>query len=134
MSAAPPSSAKTSQAASFIDRIVPSALVTVTAALGNNDFGLDLRETEVILLDGRKFLVHHIVDVRAPQESIHLRIIRENPDVVVFGHTHKRYCEAAGGTLYINPGYAGKPRFNQPRSVAVLRCDEEGMTVEFTAL
>ncbi|MEK7678240.1 MAG: metallophosphoesterase family protein [Verrucomicrobiota bacterium] len=109
-------------------------IAPVTAALGNNDFGLDLRETEVILLDGRKFLVHHIVDVRAPQESIHLRIIRENPDVVVFGHTHKRYCEAAGGTLYINPGYAGKPRFNQPRSVAVLRCDEEGMTVEFTAL
>ena len=109
-------------------------LAPVTWAWGNNDFGLDLRETEVILLDGRKFLVHHIVDVRAPQESIHLRIIRENPDVVVFGHTHKRYCEAAGGTLYINPGYAGKPRFNQPRSVAVLRCDEEGMTVEFTAL
>ncbi|MBI4324226.1 MAG: metallophosphoesterase family protein [Chloroflexi bacterium] len=109
-------------------------IAPVTAVLGNNDLGLDLRETEVMVLDGRKFLVHHIVDVRSPGEAIRLRIIRENPDVVVFGHTHQRYCEAAGGTLYLNPGYAGKPRFNQPRSVAVLRCDEEGMTAEFAVL
>jgi putative phosphoesterase len=74
------------------------------------------------------------VDVRAPADGIRRRIIRENPDVVVFGHSHKRFCENLGGTLYFNPGYAGKPRFGQPRSVAILHCDAKGITAEFHEL
>src|SRR4026208_1469617 len=37
-----------------LERIAP-----VTAVLGNTDAGLDVRETEVIELAGRKFLLHH---------------------------------------------------------------------------
>ncbi|HUL51417.1 MAG TPA: metallophosphoesterase family protein [Candidatus Nitrosotalea sp.] len=98
-------------------------IAPVTAVLGNNDAGLEFNETEVIQLGDRKFLVHHIVDVRNPSETIKRRIIRENPDVVVFGHTHKAFCETIDRTLYFNPGYAGKARFNLVRSVAVLLCD-----------
>jgi hypothetical protein len=32
------------------------------------------------------------------------RIMRKNPDVVVFGHTHKRFCERSLRPL-LNPGY-----------------------------
>ncbi|MBI5773415.1 MAG: metallophosphoesterase family protein, partial [Verrucomicrobia bacterium] len=109
-------------------------IAPVTAVLGNNDAGLDFRETEIVELATRKFIVHHIVDVRAPADGIRRRIIRENPDVVVFGHSHKRFCENIGGTLYFNPGYAGKPRFGQPRSVAVLHCDAKGITAEYHEL
>jgi len=38
----------------------------------------------------------------------------------VFGHTHKPFCERLNGTLYLNPGYAGRTRFNLPRTVALL--------------
>ena len=109
-------------------------IAPVTAVLGNNDAGLDFKETEVIQLDGRKFLLHHIVDVRNLAEGIKRRIIRENPDVVVFGHSHKPYCETIDRTLYFNPGYAGKPRFGLARNVAVLLCDDKGITAEYLGL
>jgi putative phosphoesterase len=106
----------------------------VTAVLGNNDAGLDFNETEIVQLLDRKFLVHHIVNAHKPSDSIKRRIIRENPDVVVFGHTHKPFCETIGQTLFFNPGYAGKPRFNLTRSVAILNCDSTGVTAEFLEL
>ena len=109
-------------------------LAPVTAVLGNNDTDLDFKETEILHLEDRKFLVHHIVDVRDSSDPIKRRIIRENPDVVVSGHSHKRHCETIGQTLYFNPGYAGKPRFNLPRSVAILRLDASGITAEYYEL
>ena len=109
-------------------------IAPVTAVLGNNDFGLAYSETEILQLAGRTFLVHHIVDVRSPAEGIQRRIQREKPAVVVFGHTHKPCNERIGLTLYFNPGYAGKPRFNQPRSVAILHCEGAAITAEFREL
>ena len=58
----------------------------------------------------------------------------DRPDAVIFGHTHKPLAQTVGGILYLNPGYAGKPRFNLTRSVALLHCDTGGMTPEFKAL
>ena len=106
----------------------------VTAVLGNNDARMEFKETELVQLGERKFLVHHIVDPNKPSEAIKRQIIRENPDVVVFGHTHKPFCETIGRTLYFNPGYAGKPKFGLERSVAILHCDGEGITAEFLPL
>ena len=109
-------------------------IAPVTAVLGNNDFGLSYSETEIIQLAGWNFLLHHIVDVRSHSESLQRRLDRENPAVVVFGHTHKPCNERIGPTLYFNPGYAGKPRFNLPRSVAILHCDDTAITAEFLDL
>ena len=103
---------------SALERIAP-----VTAVLGNTDSDIPFRETEVVTLAGRKFLVHHIVDVTALADGIRQRIERETPDVVVFGHTHKPYSAYKGETLFLNPGYAGKQRFNLARSVAILHDD-----------
>jgi putative phosphoesterase len=107
------------------------SIAPVTAVIGNTDVGLDFKETEILQLDSRKFLVHHIVDPADPEERIKRRIIRNNPDVVIFGHTHRRFCQTVGQTLYFNPGYAGKPRFGLPRSVAILACDESGITADY---
>jgi putative phosphoesterase len=110
------------------------SIAPVTAVLGNNDAGLTFKETEVITLADRKFLVHHIVDVRQPADPIKRRIAREKPHVVVFGHSHKPFNEVIGKTLYFNPGYAGKPRFNLSRSVAILHADASGIRVEYHEL
>lgn len=110
------------------------AIAPVTAVLGNNDFDPTWRETEVVTLAGRKFLVHHIVGVRALADGIRDRIAREQPDVVVFGHTHQPHEERRGGTLFLNPGYAGKPRFGIERSVARLHCEPAVLRVEFLPL
>ena len=109
-------------------------IAPVTAVLGNNDTGLDFRETELAQIEGRKFLVHHILDPRKPAEPIQRRIIRENPDAVVFGHTHQPFQETIGRTLFFNPGYAGKPRFKLVRSVGLLHCDGNGIRPELVEL
>ena len=89
---------------SELERIAP-----VTAVLGNNDFDLTLRESELVTLGGRKFLIHHIVDALAPARTIGDHLARETPDAVIFGHTHKPYAQQRGRTFYFNPGYAGHP-------------------------
>lgn len=109
-------------------------IAPVTAVTGNTDAGLEFKETELVELAGRKFLIHHVVDVKSEEGLINRRIIRENPDVVVFGHTHKRFCETIGQTLYFNPGYAGKPKLRQARSVAILTCDDSGITADYFEL
>src|SRR5208282_758353 len=110
------------------------AVAPVTAVLGNTDTSPNFRLTEVITLAGRKFLVHHIVNPRAPTGELRLRIARERPDAVVFGHTHKVFSETIDGVLYLNPGYAGKPKFGAERSVAVLHCTGREIRVDFLPL
>jgi putative phosphoesterase len=112
-----------------LERIAP-----VTAVTGNTDSGIDYRETEVIVLEGRRFLVHHIVDVRTPAESVRALLEKQRPDVVVSGHSHKPHSESIGQTLFLNPGYAGKSRFNLPRSVALLHLEGPGLRTEFMPL
>jgi putative phosphoesterase len=109
-------------------------IAPVTAVIGNTDSSPTFRPTEVVTLAGRKFLVHHIVDPPALKEELQLRIARERPDAVVFGHTHKAFCETIGGVLYLNPGYAGKPKSGTERTVAILHCDEKEIRRELLPL
>ena len=95
-------------------------IAPVTAVFGNTDTDLSLKETEVVILGDQKFLLQHIVDPRAPGLALTQRVAKEQPDFVVFGHTHKPSQERIGETLYFNPGYAGKARFRLPRSVAIM--------------
>ena len=110
-------------------------IAPVTAVMGNTDEpGLRFRQTELVEFAGRKFLLHHIVNPRTLEDDLRRRITREKPDVDVFGHTHKPFCESIGGVLYFNPGYAGKSRFGMERSVAILHCDKHGIRQEYFRL
>ena len=109
-------------------------IAPVTVVVGNNDPGLPFKETEVVTLASKKFLIHHIVNPHKPAEKLKFRIQREQPDVVVFGHTHKRFCETIGGILFFNPGYVGKPKFGAERSAAILHCDNKEIRAEFLSL
>jgi putative phosphoesterase len=111
-----------------------SAIAPVTAVLGNNDASPSFRLTETIALGGRKFLVHHIVTPRELHPELKLRLTRERPDAVIFGHTHQPFSEIIGGVHFLNPGYAGQPRFRQPRSVALLEVRDDGFRPRFVEL
>jgi len=112
-----------------LERIAP-----VTAVLGNTDSSPTFKLTETVMLDGRKFLVHHIVDPSALKEELRLRLACGRPDAVVFGHTHKAFCQMINGTLFFNPGYAGKPKHGAERSVAILEADGKDIRPEFLPL
>jgi putative phosphoesterase len=110
-------------------------IAPVTAVSGNTDDpGLRYKPTAVIELAQRKFLVHHIVNPRELEDSLKDRITREEPDVVIFGHTHKPFSETIGNVLYFNPGYAGPARFGMARSVAILHCSAKAIRAEHLAL
>jgi putative phosphoesterase len=109
-------------------------IAPVTAVIGNTDGGLSFRETEIVELAAQKFLVHHIVNPFALSKQIKTRIGREQPNAVVFGHTHKKFCETIGGILFFNPGYSGKPKFGVERSAAILHCDEKEIHAKFLPL
>jgi putative phosphoesterase len=109
-------------------------IAPVTVVLGNTDLGLSFKETEVVELAARKFLVHHIVNPHAPSDKLKARIARERPDAIIFGHTHKRFCETIGGILFFNPGYSGKPKLGTECGVAIFHCDEKGIRHEFLNL
>jgi putative phosphoesterase len=69
-------------------------IAPVTAVLGNTDAGITLRETEVRELSNRTFLIQHIVDPSNPSEQLQKRVIKLQPDVVVFGHTHRVFHQS----------------------------------------
>jgi hypothetical protein len=109
-------------------------IAPVTLVLGNNDGGLTFKDTELVLLADKKFLLHHIINPRALADKVAARIHRDRPDAVVFGHTHKKFAETLDGVFFFNPGYAGKPKFGAERSVAILDCDAAGIRHQFIPL
>ena len=109
-------------------------IAPVTAVYGNTDADLPFKETEITELAARKFLIHHIVNPSVLTDWLKEHIGRVQPQVVVFGHTHRTFCETIGGVLYLNPGSAGRPKFGLGRTVAILHCDEKEVRAEFLPL
>lgn len=109
-------------------------IAPVTAVTGNTDEGLPLRETEVVTLAGKKFLIHHIVAPNAVSPRIAERLRLEKPDVVMFGHTHKPFAKQMEQTFFFNPGYAGQQRFELERSVAVMEVNNGELSYRFIPL
>ena len=110
-------------------------IAPVTAVRGNcDDPEIDFKELEVVTIDIRKFILQHIVNPAELDDRLKRRVIRENPDFVIFGHTHQKFIQMIGQTLFFNPGYAGKPKKDQVRSVAILNCDDAGITADHIEL
>jgi hypothetical protein len=103
-----------------LERVAP-----VAAVIGNTDdtiFGWP--ETRLVTTQGRRLLIRHIVDPRRPGPGLQRWIARDQPDLVIFGHTHQPYQAWHDGVLFLNPGSAGRGRFGLPRSVASLALND----------
>ncbi len=59
---------------------------------------------------------------------------KEQPNICVFGHSHRPTIERYGGTILLNPGSAGPRRFSLPRGVGVLTIDEGRITPQLIRL
>ena len=104
----------------------------VTAVSGNTDDpALRYAPVKSLGLAGRKFFIQHIVRPQDLNDDLQQRVARERPDVVVFGHTHQRFCKSLDGVLYFNPGYAGQPKWGTERSVAILHCGGKEIRAEY---
>lgn len=107
-----------------------SALAPLTAVSGNVDAHLPAGRFPPLRLlgaGGRLFLVVHegmAGGCAAPSLTCPLR--EHQPDLVVFGHSHKPYFGRVGDCCFFNPGSAGRKRFRFPRTVGRLVVEPEG--------
>lgn len=101
-------------------------IAPVTAIRGNVDSAEWAREypdTALLSLAGISIYVLH--DLKTLQADPAAGI-----DVIVSRHSHVPKIETVGGVLYLNPGSAGRRRFNLPITLATLAVTPEGMRPE----
>lgn len=110
------------------------SIAPTTAVLGNTDGDLPIKENEVTNIGKKKFFVQHIVDPHQLEVPLRARLDKVNPDVVVFGHTHKPFCEILGCILFLNPGSVTRPRGQFSPSMVRLVIKEEKITTDFIHL
>lgn len=99
-------------------------IAPVFAVEGNNDwFGAYPTErTEQIA--GHRILIRHIFGELHQLDAADKKMVeRAQPDIIVFGHSHRPYCERLGRTMLVNPGSAGPRRFSLPRTIGLLELD-----------
>lgn len=96
-------------------------IANVFAVEGNNDsFGV-YPEERIEEWGDYLMLIRHIFGELHQLRKAERKIIEElKPDFVVFGHSHRPYCETVGQTTLFNPGSAGPRRFSLPRTVGLL--------------
>ena len=90
-------------------------IAPVHAVYGNTDPPGQPRLSDAIEMEigGLRVHVSHGHEVGSPTPA--KLLARYAADVVVYGHTHKPFCEKIGSTLYFNPGSAGEARLDRRR-------------------
>lgn len=67
------------------------------------------------------YMVHNKKDI-----SLNLK----NVDIIIFGHSHKYFCEMIEDILWLNPGSCGKRRFNLPINLAIMIIEDNDYNIE----
>lgn len=67
------------------------------------------------------YMVHNKKDISSNLKSV---------DVIIFGHSHKYFCEKVEEILFLNPGSCGKRRFNLPLNFALMTIEENQYNIE----
>jgi len=94
-------------------------LAPLTAVAGNTDppfLAPDLPLEVEVEIAGLRIVVCHIGASLTGRHDP----VREGFDLVISGHSHRAAVEWREETLFLNPGSAGRPRFGQPRTAALV--------------
>lgn len=100
------------------------------AVRGNVDGGAWARELPLsvtVEVAGQRIALLHIAgSPRRPQRAALDLLAREQPDILLVGHSHIAVVQRAHGTLWINPGAAGRQGFHKERTIMLLHLDAAG--------
>ena len=103
-----------------LESIAPLYVVT-----GNNDKGewAEKLPKELYFTIGniRFYMVHNKKD-----NSSNLKPV----DAIIFGHSHKYFCEKIEKMLWLNPGSCGKRRFSLPINFAIMTIENDNYKIE----
>lgn len=100
-------------------------IAPVYVVRGNNDKGEWAEELPKELyfnIGNIKFyMVHNKKDISSNLKSVH---------VIIFGHSHKYFCEKIEDILWLNPGSCGKRRFNLPINFIIMTIENDSYNIE----
>ena len=89
---------------------------------GNCDKKLDINTKEedkiIEIMHTKVYLIHDI-------NNINIDLMKENIDIVIFGHSHRSKVYTENGIMYINPGSVGPRRFKLPVAMSKLKIYDE---------
>lgn len=103
-------------------------IAPVIAVRGNMDIGdwtHELPETKFVEVGSLLLYVIHDIyklDIKPDESGV---------SAVISGHSHRPSLENHNGVLFLNPGSATLPRFNNPASVALLQVKEKSLSAQF---
>jgi len=114
---------------SVIEHLEQIAPVTAVSGNVDKDEQSEFPSETVIELAGFRIAIRHVLHEggKMTQEG-RMFLVREHPDVCIFGHTHQPKTEWLGKTLLFNPGSAGPQRFKLPRGLGILVLASRGIT------
>jgi uncharacterized protein len=111
-----------------------STIAPVRAVYGNTDppGTPGLSESLELEVEGVRIHVSHGHELGAPMPEKLLAAY--SADVIVYGHTHRQLVVNADGRWVVNPGAAGRRRFNLKPSVARMRIEGGRVEIELREL
>ena len=110
-------------------------IAPVIAVEGNNDWFNQFPTESIQKLAGHTVLIRHIFGELHQLGAADKKMLdRMQPDIVVFGHSHRPYVERRGRTMLFNPGSAGPKRFSLPRTVGLLSLAENHVEAQIIRL
>ena len=107
------------------------SIAPTIAVRGNVDregWARKLPLTEVVNADGvQLYLLHDISQLDLDPKAAGF-------SAVICGHSHRAHAETRDGVLYLNPGSAGRRRFDLPITVAEIRIEGGRMSYSFKTI
>ncbi len=100
---------------------------------GNNDYVGN--QEEVFVYEGIKFAVTHghfefDFDVEKWEQKLYYKFLKEQPKVIVYGHSHNEQFYMFNGTIIVNPGSIERPRNKSGRRSYMVLNIKDGKIVE----
>ena len=117
----------------IIDRL--EQIAPVYAVEGNNDSFGKFPNDRLEEFYGQRILIRHIFgELHQLKKSDRQMVAQVQPDIVVFGHSHRPYQQRLGTTILFNPGSAGPRRFKLPRTLGILLLTRSGAEARIIGL
>lgn len=119
--------------ARYLERKMPATQVIFVR--GNCDPGEEAADfEEVVLLGNRIILMHgHQLKVKYSYDRALYYAQERQAAAILFGHTHRAYCEYVEGIWLVNPGSAGERTWEE-MTVCTLLIKKAGVIPKIVAL
>lgn len=104
----------------------------IYAVSGNNDFTNDPSESIINIEKHNIFMTHgHKYGVYYGIDRLYYKGLETNANIILFGHSHKKFFEKTEKCLILNPGSISYPRDSDTPTFAIIEDKNTEITVSF---